>query len=71
MQPMPLAPAEQLLAAYGVAGRAGASSPDAGDLQRALWEVLERHTAEVQVSSKGCRSSSELILRVCLCRQLA
>ena len=70
MQPMPLAPAEQLLAAYGVAGRAGASSPDAGGLQRALWEVLERHTAEVQVSNSGCRSS-QLILRVCLRRHLA
>lgn len=62
MQPMPLAPAEQLLAAYGVAGRAGASSPDAGGLQRALWEMLERHTAEVQVSNRGCRAS-ELILK--------
>ena len=70
MQPMPLAPAEQLLAAYDVAGRAGLSSPDAGALQRALWEVLERHTAEVQVSHRGC-GSSELTLEVCLCRQLA
>ena len=60
MQPMPLAPAEQLLAAYGMAGRAGSSSPDAGALQRALWEVLERHTAEVQVSNRGRRSSESL-----------
>ena len=71
MQPMPLPPAEQLLAAYGVAGRAGTSSPDAGGLQRALWEVLERHTAEVQVSDGRCGSSSKLILKVCLCTQSA